>query len=90
MEMMDAAAHGTLKALYIMGENPMVSDPDVGHVKKALEKLDLLIVQDIFPTETTALAHVVLPGGHLRREGRDLRFDGSADPAGPEGDRAPR
>ena len=61
MEMMDAAAHGTMKALYVMGENPLVSDPDVGHVKKALEKLDLLIVQDIFPTETTALAHVVLP-----------------------------
>ncbi len=61
MEMMDAAASGTMKALYIMGENPLVSDPDVAHVKKALEKLDLLIVQDIFPTETTALAHVVLP-----------------------------
>ena len=61
MEMMDAAEHGTLKALYVMGENPLVSDPDVAHVKKALAKLDLLIVQDIFPTETTALAHVVLP-----------------------------
>jgi len=61
MEMMDAAASGKMKALYVMGENPLVSDPDVGHVKKALENLDLLIVQDIFPTETTALAHVVLP-----------------------------
>jgi formate dehydrogenase alpha subunit len=61
MEMMDAMASGTMKALYIMGENPMVSDPDVGHVKHALEKLDLLVVQDIFPTETTELAHVVLP-----------------------------
>ncbi len=61
MEMVDAAASGKMKALYVMGENPLVSDPDVGHVKGALEKLDLLIVQDIFPTETTALAHVVLP-----------------------------
>jgi formate dehydrogenase major subunit len=61
MEMMDSIAAGGIKALYVMGENPMVSDPDVGHVKKALESLELLIVQDIFPTETVALAHVVLP-----------------------------
>jgi len=61
MEMMDAIGTGGIRALYVMGENPMVSDPDVQHVKKALESLELLIVQDIFPTETVALAHVVLP-----------------------------
>ncbi|HPN95166.1 MAG TPA: molybdopterin-dependent oxidoreductase, partial [bacterium] len=60
-EMMRAAIKGDIKAMYIMGENPMVSDPDTGHVRKALEKLDLLIVQDIFITETAKLADVVLP-----------------------------
>lgn len=55
-------SEGTVKALYAVGENPMVSDPDVGHVKKALEKAELLVVQDIFLTPTAELAHVVLPG----------------------------
>ena len=53
---------GKVKALYAVGENPMVSDPDVGHVKKALQKAELLVVQDIFLTPTAELAHVVLPG----------------------------
>jgi predicted molibdopterin-dependent oxidoreductase YjgC len=60
-EMLDGALDGSVKALYIMGENPVVSDPDRAHTVKALSKLDLLVVQDIFPTDTTALAHVVLP-----------------------------
>lgn len=60
-EMIDAAERGEVKALYIMGENPVVSDPDANHVARALRKLDLLVVQDIFPTETTKLAHVILP-----------------------------
>lgn len=59
--MLDAAHAGTLKALYVMGENPMVSDPDINHVRESLEALDLLIVQDIFLTETAQLADVVLP-----------------------------
>ncbi|CAB3287620.1 putative Nitrate reductase [Methanocaldococcus lauensis] len=50
-----------IKCLYIMGENPMVSDPDINHVEKALKSLDFLIVQDIFLTETAQLADVVLP-----------------------------
>jgi formate dehydrogenase alpha subunit len=61
VEIMHQAAAGKIKGLYIMGENPMVSDPDLGHVKKALEKLDFLVVQDIFLTETAELADVVLP-----------------------------
>jgi formate dehydrogenase alpha subunit len=60
-EMIPAAAKGVLKALYIMGENPAVSDPDSTHTKEALKALDLLVVQDIFMTETAELAHVVLP-----------------------------
>ncbi len=51
-----------IRAMYIMGENPLISDPDYNHTKKALEKLDLLIVQDIFYSDTAEMAHVVLPG----------------------------
>ena len=61
LEMMNAAGSGKIKALYIMGENPLISDPDLHHVEKELQKLDLLIVQDIFLTETAKLADVVLP-----------------------------
>jgi formate dehydrogenase alpha subunit len=60
-EMLPAAEKGILKALYIMGENPVISDPDVAHTIKALKALDFLVVQDIFMTETAELAHVVLP-----------------------------
>ncbi|HUU93853.1 MAG TPA: formate dehydrogenase subunit alpha [Phycisphaerae bacterium] len=61
VEMIDAAADGRLKALYIMGENPMLSDPDTNHVEEALGNLDFLVVQDIFLSETAELADVVLP-----------------------------
>ncbi len=62
IEMMNAAIDGKVKAMYIFGENPMLSDPDLNHVRHALESLDLLVVQDIFMTETAQLADVVLPG----------------------------
>jgi len=61
-EMIDAAGEGQLKALYVMAENPMLSDPDVNHVRECLKRLDFLVVQDIFLSETAELAHVVLPG----------------------------
>ena len=60
--MLSGLSEGTLKALYVVGENPMVSDPDIGHVEKALQKAELLVVQDIFLTPSAELAHVVLPG----------------------------
>lgn len=60
-EMTDAAHKGDLKALYIVGENPMMSDPDIDHVKAAFEKLDFMVVQDIFLSETAMMADVVLP-----------------------------
>jgi formate dehydrogenase alpha subunit len=60
-QMMPAAHDGKLKALYIIGENPLVSDPDLNHAEKSLRKLDFLVVQDIFLTETAQLADVVLP-----------------------------
>jgi len=62
VEMTDAAYEGRLKAMYIMAENPMLSDPDINHVREALERLDFLVVQDIFLSETAELADVVLPG----------------------------
>ncbi|MCD6472779.1 formate dehydrogenase subunit alpha [Candidatus Aerophobetes bacterium] len=62
VEMINEAAKGNLKAMYIMGENPMLSDPDINHVKKGLKNLGFLVVQDIFLTETAQLADVVLPG----------------------------
>jgi len=62
VEALQAAEAGRLKALYIMGENPMVSDPDIRHVRRGLERLDFLLVQDLFLTETAELADVVLPG----------------------------
>jgi formate dehydrogenase major subunit/formate dehydrogenase alpha subunit len=61
VEAMHAAGEGKVRAVYVMGENPMMSDPNTTHVEKALRNLDLLIVQDIFPSETAFLAHVILP-----------------------------
>lgn len=60
-EIWPAAAKGRLKAMYIMGENPVSSNPNASQVTAALKKLDFLVVQDIFMTETANLAHVVLP-----------------------------
>ena len=62
VEMMDAASEGKIKGLYIMGENPMLSDPNLNHVREGLENLEFLVVQDIFLTETARMADVVLPG----------------------------
>jgi len=59
-EMITAIYEGKIKALYVIGENPVLSEPDIKHVKEALAKLELLVVQDIFLTETAALAHIVL------------------------------
>jgi formate dehydrogenase alpha subunit len=60
-QMIPAAHDGSLKALYIIGENPLVSDPDVNHAEKSLDNLELLVVQDIFLTETAQLADVIFP-----------------------------
>jgi len=60
-EIMDAVHDGDIKAMYILGENPAMSDPDVEHARDALAKLDHLVVQDIFLTETANYADVILP-----------------------------
>ena len=61
-EMFNAAEEGKVKAMYIMGENPMLSDPDLNHIEKCVKSLEFLVVQDIFLTETAKYADVVLPG----------------------------
>ena len=61
-EIFEAAYQRQVKALYIIGENPVLSEPDARHAQDALEELEFLVVQDIFCTETARLAHVVLPG----------------------------
>jgi formate dehydrogenase major subunit len=58
---MNAVHAGEIRGMYIMGENPAMSDPDVEHARQALAELDMLVVQDIFLTETGYLADVVLP-----------------------------
>jgi formate dehydrogenase alpha subunit len=60
-EIVEAAGEGRVRALYVMGENPMISDPDINHARHCLENTEFLVVQDIFMTETAALADVVLP-----------------------------
>jgi formate dehydrogenase major subunit/formate dehydrogenase alpha subunit len=89
-QMIPAAHDGTLKALYIIGENPLVSDPDVNHVEKSINNLDFLVVQDIFLTETAQLADVVLPtacyaekdGTFANTERRVQRVRKAVDPPG--------
>ena len=61
-EMMEAARKGQVKAMYIMGENPVLSEPDCSNICLALESTDFLIVQDLFMTETAIKADLVLPG----------------------------
>lgn len=89
-EMLDSAVRGELRGMYIMGENPMLSDPNLSHVKKALESLDFLVVQDIFLSETARMADIVLPAacfaekdGTFTNSGRSvLRLRKAVDPPG--------
>ncbi|MEO8976556.1 MAG: molybdopterin-dependent oxidoreductase, partial [Casimicrobiaceae bacterium] len=61
VEIMNAVHAGDITGMYVMGENPAMSDPDVRHVRQALAELEMLVVQDIFMTETAYLADVILP-----------------------------
>ena len=62
LDMFTAIEEGKIKALYVVGENPLVTDPDLRHVEAALKHLDVFIVQDIFLTQTAKNATIVLPG----------------------------
>ncbi len=61
VEVMRAIAAGSVRGMYVMGENPAMSDPDASHARHALASLEMLVVQDLFLTETAMLAAVVLP-----------------------------
>jgi formate dehydrogenase alpha subunit len=77
VRMIEAAEKGSLKALYIMGENPLRALPQSERVKKALGRLDFLVVQDILKTETTQLADIVLPGAAIsEKQGSVTNLEG--------------
>ena len=61
-EMIPGCEDGSIRALYILGEDPIMSDPDTSHIRKCLEKCELLILQEIFPSETSEYADILLPG----------------------------
>jgi formate dehydrogenase alpha subunit len=61
MEMVDAVDSGHIRAYYVMGENPMMSEPDLRHARRVIEKLDFVLVQDIFLNETGEYADIILP-----------------------------
>jgi formate dehydrogenase alpha subunit len=90
IRMIEEAEKGNLKALYVMGENPLQSLPQAERVRNALNKLEHLVVQDILVTETSRMAHVVLPGaafsekgGHFTNmEGRIQSFEPAVSPPG--------
>lgn len=61
-EMIPAAGEGKIKALYILGEDPVLSDPDSAHIRHCLETCEFILLQEIFPTESSAFADILLPG----------------------------
>ncbi len=76
VEIMQAAYDGKVKGLYIMGENPMVTDPNLNHTLEAIKKLEFVVVQDIFHTETTPYADVILPAaGFAEKNGTVVNSD---------------
>jgi len=89
-EVFGAIESGRIKAIYLMGENPLLSEADAHHVEKALKRLDFLVVQDIFLTETAWLADVVLPaatfaekdGTFVNTERRVQRVRKAVEPPG--------
>ncbi len=89
-DMVPAMMEGRLKALYVIGENPKLSDPDWNHLHEAMHRLDLLIVQDLFLSETAQAAHVVFPAASLAEkdgtftnsERRCMRIRKAVEPIG--------
>ncbi|MDR2220017.1 MAG: formate dehydrogenase subunit alpha [Methylobacillus sp.] len=76
VEIMDAAYEGKIKGMYVQGENPAMSDPNSNHAREGLARLEHLVVQDIFMTETAYLADVILPAGaHAEKLGTFTNTD---------------
>jgi formate dehydrogenase alpha subunit len=84
VRMIEAAEQGKLKALYIMGENPLRCLPQPQRVKQALSRLELLVVQDILNTETAQMADIVLPGAAFsEKQGSFTNLEGRIQPFDP-------
>jgi len=89
-EMVEGCLDGRVRALYVVGENPLLSEPDLHHVEKAIQQLDFLVVQDLFMHETAEHAHVFLPaaafaekdGTFTNSERRVQRIRRAIDPPG--------
>jgi len=89
-EILDGALDGRIRALWILGENAAMTDPDLAHVRRCLEACQFLVVQEIFPSETARFAHVVLPaaasaeraGTFTNTERRVQRFEPVVPPPG--------
>jgi formate dehydrogenase alpha subunit len=89
-EIIPAASQGKVKAIYLIGENPLLTDPDITHVQEALGTLEFLVVQDIFLSETAKLADVILPaasfaekdGTYTNTERRVQRIRRAIEPIG--------
>jgi len=89
-DMVEAMENGSLKALYVIGENPRMSDPDLNHFNRALSKLELLIVQDLYMTETAEKADIIFAaasvaekeGTFTNSERRCIRIFKAIDPVG--------
>ena len=84
-EMLKGLDAGQVRGLYIIGENPMTSDPDLNHVREAMAKAEFIVLQEIFFSETAQYADVILPGGQLCREGRHVHQHRAAHPARAQG-----
>lgn len=90
VEMVELAGSSGIKAMYVMGENPLVADADINHARASMQELDFLVVQDIFLSETAEIADVVLPGAsYAEKEGtftatdrRVQRIHKAIDPVG--------
>jgi len=88
--MMEAIHQGKIRAMYVMGENPLMSEPSLEHARQAMEQLEFLVVQDIFPTDTAFMADVILPaaafaeknGTFTNTERRVQKLNKAIDPPG--------
>ena len=88
--MTDAMYEGRIKTMYVVGENPLMSEPHLNHAREAMERLEFLVVQDIFPTETALMADAILPaavfaeknGTYTNTERRIQKLRKAIDPPG--------
>ncbi len=84
-EMMPGIPEGKIKALYILGEDPIMSDADTNHIRHCLKECSLVILQELFPSETEPYADILLPGASFAEKTGSFYQYGTTDSNGPEG-----